>query len=169
MAGSGVTLSLAAHVIVGIFVLIVVERTPAPTPQAGPVASIPLVWHRRQMVVAVPSLGAVARKTTERARPAQLVGRDALTVPVARPVQLDAPQPAEAPDPTPRLDIPAMPVESGLREAVGAIAELRPIELPSRGPGAGPGADGGRGAGFGGGEGDRIGARDGPGGDGARA
>jgi protein TonB len=164
--GRGVTLSLVAHVIVGVFVLIVVERTPVPTQQAGPVASIPLVWAPSPDGGGGPEPGGGGEKTTELARPAQLVGRDALTVPVAPPVQLDSPQAAEAPDPTPRLEIPAMPVESGLREAVGAIAELRSIQLPSRGPGAGPGADGGRGAGFGGGEGDRIGTRDGPGGEG---
>lgn len=164
--GSGVTLSLVAHVIVGVFVLIVVERTPVPAPQAGPVASIPLVWPPSPEGGGGPKPGGGGEDKKERARPAQLVGRDALTVPVAPAVQRVAPQPAEAPDPTPRLEIPALLVESGLREAVGAIAELRSIELPSRGPGAGPGADGGRGAGSGGGEGDRIGTRDGPGGEG---
>ena len=164
--GSGVTLSLVAHVVVGVLVLVVVERTPMPTSQAGPMASIPLVWAPSPDGGGGRKPGGGGEKTTELARPAQLVGRDALTVPVAPPVQLDAPQPVEAPDPTPRLEIPAMPVESGLREVVGAIAELRAIELPSRGPGAGPGADGGRGAGFRGGEGDRIGTKDGPGGDG---
>ena len=80
-------------------------------------ASIPLVWAPSPMAGAVASLGAVARRRHEPARPAQLVGRDALTVPVRATVQLDAPQPVEAPDPAPRLDIPAMPVESGLRGA----------------------------------------------------
>jgi protein TonB len=164
--GSGVTLSLVAHVIVGVFVLVVVERTPVPTPQAGPVAAIPLVWAPSPDGGGGRKPGGGGEDTTEASRPAQLVGRDALTVPVAPPVQLDAPQPAEAPDPTPRLEIPAMPVESGLREAVGAMAELRAPELPSRGPGAGPGADGGRGTGVGGGEGERIGTRNGPGGEG---
>ena len=96
------------------------------------------------------------------ATPAQLVGRDALTVPVSPPVQLSPPKPQVA-DPAPRLDIPVMPVQSGLQEVIGAVAELRPIELPSRGPGAGPGADGGRGRGIDGGDGDRLGDTDGPG------
>ena len=164
--GSGVTLSLVAHIVVGVLVLVVVERTPMPTSQAGPMASIPLVWAPSPDGDGGRKPGGGGEKTTELARPAQLVGRDALTVPVAPPVQLDAPQPVQAPDPTPRLEIPAMPVESGLREVVGAVSELRAIELPSRGPGSGPGADGGRGAGFRGGEGDRIGTKDGPGGDG---
>ncbi len=165
--GRGVTISLVAHVIVGVFVLIVVERTPVPAPQAGPVVSIPLVWAPSPDGGGGPEPGGGGEDKEEPAPQAQLVGHEALTVPVAPAVQLDSPQPAEAPDPTPKLDIPAMPVESGLREVVGAIAELRPIQLPSRGSGAGPGADGGRGAGIGGGEGDRMGPGDGPGGDGA--
>jgi TonB family protein len=165
------TVSLVAHASLLTFVLFAVGRAPAPSPE-GPrvVRPVALVW--------TPTLetgggdpGGGGEDTGEPARPAQLVGRDAITVPVSRPVQLERTEPVETPDPAPRLDIPAMPVEAGLREAVGAVAELRPIESLTRGPGAGPGADGGQGAGVGGGAGNRLGDTDGPGsgeGDGLR-
>jgi periplasmic protein TonB len=168
---SALTVSLIAHAALFALVVFIVGRAPAQTPQ-GPrfVHPVPLVW--------TPALdtgggdpGGGGEEESEPARPAQLVGRDAIAVPVAPPVQLDQPRPVEVSDPAPRIDIPAMPVEAGLREAVGAVAELRPVESLGRGPGAGLGADGGRGAGLGGGEGDRLGVRDGPGsgeGDGLR-
>lgn len=168
---SALTVSLIAHAALFALVVLIVGRAPAQAPQ-GPrfVHPVPLVW--------TPTLdagggdpGGGGEDETEPARPAQLVGRDAIAVPVAAPVQLDQPKPVEVPDPAPRIEIPAMPVEAGLREAVGAVAELRPVESLGRGPGAGPGADGGRGAGLGGGDGNRLGDRDGPGsgeGDGLR-
>ena len=165
------TVSLLAHTALFAAVALIMGRAPAQSPQGARVAQpVPLVW--------TPTLdtgggdpGGGGEDASKKARPAQLVGRDAITVPVSPPVQLDQPKPVEAPDPAPRLDIPAMPVEAGLREVVGAVAELRPIESLARGRGAGPGADGGRGAGVGGGDGDRLGDRDGLGsgeGDGLR-
>jgi protein TonB len=161
-AGS-LAVSLVAHAAVCLVAIAVAGRAPvSPTPEARPPAAMPLVW--------TPTLEAGGRdpggggKEDERtpATPAQLVGPDALTVPVSPPVQLNPPKPQVA-DPTPRLDIPVMPVQAGLQEVVGAVAELRPIVLTSRGPGTGPGADGGRGRGIDGGDGDRLGDADGPG------
>jgi periplasmic protein TonB len=165
------TVSLLAHTALFAAVALIMGRAPAQSPQGVRVAQpVPLVW--------TPTLdtgggdpGGGGEDVSKPARPAQLVGRDAITVPVSPPVQLDQPKPVEARDPAPRLDIPAMPVEAGLREVVGAVAELRPIESLARGRGAGPGADGGRGTGVGGGDGDRLGDRDGLGsgeGDGLR-
>jgi protein TonB len=168
---SALTVSLTAHAALFALVVFIVGRAPAQAPQGTRlVHPVPLVW--------TPTLdtgggdpGGGGEPESEPARPAQLVGREAIAVPVAVPVQLDQPKPVELPDPAPRTDIPAILVEAGLREAVGAVAELRPVESLGRGPGAGPGADGGRGAGLGGGEGDRLGVMDGPGsgeGDGLR-
>ena len=50
---------------------------------------------------------------------ALLVGRDAITVPVAAPPRLD---PSTIVDtPTPRLDLPALPVALGFRRPVGVL------------------------------------------------
>jgi protein TonB len=159
---SGLTLSLAAHGLLLVLAILVLGRAPVPSEQARPVASMPLVW------APTPDSGGGnpgggGEDAPKPARQARLVGRDAITVPAAKPVQLNPPKPAETPDPPPRLEIPAMPVESGLQEVVGAVAELRPLELLTRGRGAGPGADGGRGGGIDGGEGNRFGDKNGPG------
>ncbi len=162
---SGLTLSLAAHGLLLLLAILVVGRAPVPSQHVRQVVSIPLVW------TPAPDSGRSrpgggGEEAPVPARLAQLVGRDAISVPAAKPVQLNPSKPVETPDPPPRLDIPAMPVESGLQEVVGAVAELRPLDLQTRGPGAGPGADGGRWSGIGGGEGNRLGDRNGPGGDG---
>jgi periplasmic protein TonB len=146
--------ALAAHLAFFLVVTFVVRRAPAVTPQQSePKKSITLVWK--------PSPGGGGPKGSggedapEPAQQATLVGHDAITVPVAAPPRLD---PSTIVDPPPpRLDIPAMPVASGLQEAVGVIAEVRPVDLDTRGPGSGDGAGGPRGRGIGDGEGDRIG------------
>jgi periplasmic protein TonB len=158
----GLTLSLAAHGVLLLVATLVVGRTPSPSPQAGPVVSIPLVW-RPAPVAGGGHPGGGGEPAPALSHPAQLVGHDAITVPAAKPVQLNPPKPAETPDPPPRLEIAAVPVASGLQEVVGAVTELRPLELPTRGRGAGPGADGGRGPGIGGGEGNGLGDKNGPG------
>ena len=162
-AAGSVVVSLLAHAAVCVVAIIVAGRTPvSPSPGTRPPAAMPLVWTPTlDPGGGDPGSGGKEEERTP-ATPAQLVGRDALTVPVSPSVQLDTPKPQMA-DPAPRLDIPVMPVQSGLQEVVGAVAELRPIESPSRGPGAGSGADGGRGPGIGRGDGDRLGDTDGPG------
>jgi periplasmic protein TonB len=152
----GFTASLLVHAGLLVLVALALGRTPPASPQgATPAAQIPLVWT--PMPGGGEDPGGGGEPTEERARAARLVGREAVTMPVAAPPPLDPSKPAEAPDPAPRLDIPAMLVESGLTEVVGAVADVRPVALLTRGPGAGPGADGGRGPGVNGGEGERVG------------
>ena len=161
-AGS-LAVSLVAHAAVCLVVLLIAGRAPiSPSPETRPTAAMPLVWTPTLETGGGNPGGGGKENERTPATPAQLVGRDALTVPVSPPVQLDPPKPQVA-DPAPRLDIPVMPVQSGLEEVVGAVAELRPIESISRGRGAGPGADGGRGPGIGGGDGNQLGDTDGPG------
>ena len=120
------------------------------------VSSLPLVWTPSPGGGVVnPGGGGDENAPRQPARAAMLVGRDAITIPAAAPPQID--QPADIPDPAPRIEVPLVPVSSGLQETVGAVSELRPLEFLTRGPGSGSGADGGRGPGIGGGEGDRLG------------
>ena len=162
-AAGSVVVSLLAHAAVCVVAIVVAGRTPvSPAPETRPPAAMPLVWTPTLDPGGGDPGGGGKKDEPTPATPAQLVGRDALTVPVSPPVQLSPPKPQVA-DPAPRLDIPVMPVQAGLQEFVGAVAELRPIELPSRGPGAGTGADGGRGPGIGRGDGDRLGDTDGHG------
>jgi protein TonB len=162
-AAGSVAVSLLAHAAVCVVAIIVAGRTPvSPSPAARPPAAMPLVWTPTFDPGGGDPGGGGKKDERTPATPGQLEGRDVLTVPVSPSVQLDTPKPQIA-DPAPRLDIPVMPVQSGVQEVVGAVAELRPMEPPSRGPGAGPGADGGRGRGIDGGDGNRLGDTDGPG------
>jgi periplasmic protein TonB len=162
--GAGaLTVSLAAHGVLFLVLLTVVGRTPTPAPGPGPAVKVPLVWTPTLEGGGHPGGG--GEKTPAPARRAQLVGREAITVPVASPAA-PATTPSDLPEPTPRLEIPAVLVESGLQEAVGAVAELRPLDAVTRGPGSGPGADGGRGGGADGGDGNDLGTNKGAGFDG---
>ena len=162
----GFGVSLMAHAAILGLVALALGPTPASSPQpAKPAVSVPLVWT--PLAGGNGERGGGGEKAAEVARAAQLVGREAIVLPVAAPPRLE-PQLTQVPDPPPRLDLPAMPIESGLQELVGAVAEVRPVGLLTRGPGVGPGADGGRGSGAGRGDGRRLGDgdRDGVGPDG---
>ena len=159
-AGSGtrgVIFSLAVHASLLLIAVTVVGRMPKSlTVEEKRVSSLPLVWTPSPGGGVVnPGGGGDENAPRQPARAAMLVGRDAITIPAAAPPQID--QPADIPDPAPRIEVPLVPVSSGLQETVGAVAELRPLEFLTRGPGSGSGADGGRGPGIGGGEGDRLG------------
>jgi protein TonB len=120
------------------------------------VSPLALVWTPSPgSGVVNPGGGGERLAQPEPARAATLVGRDAITIPAAAPPQID--QPAETIDAAPRIEVPLVPVSSGLQDAVGAVSELRPLEFLTRGLGSGSGADGGRGPGIGGGDGDRLG------------
>ena len=162
-AAGSLGISLVAHAAAFLVAIVVAGRTPvSPSPEARPPAVMSLVWTPTLEGGGGDPGGGGEKDEPRPATPAQLVGSDALTVPVSPPLQLSPPKPQVA-DPAPRLDIPVMPVQAGLQEVVGAVAELRPVESPSRGPGAGPGADGGRGPGIGPGDGNQLGDADGPG------
>jgi protein TonB len=153
------TVSLMAHA--GLLVLVALVVGPsAPAPQATTRAavSVPLVWT--PVAGGNGQRGGGGEEAAEAARAAQVVGREPIVMPVAVPPRLEPQTLTQAPDPPPRLDLPAMPIESGLHELVGAVAEVRPVGLLTRGPGVGPGADGGRGTGVGGGDGRRLGDGD---------
>ena len=173
-AGSGtrgVILSLAVHASLLFIAVTVVGRMPKSlTVEERPVITLPLVWTPSPGAGVVnPGGGGEKNAPRQPARAATLVGRDVITIPTAAPPQID--RPVETIDPAPRIEVPLVPVSSGLQETVGAVSELRPLELLTRGQGSGPGADGGRGPGIGVGEGERLGngrpGAPGAGGDGA--
>jgi protein TonB len=152
----GVAASVAVHLSVLLIAVTVVGRMPQSlTVENKRASSLPLVWVPSPGGGVVnPGGGGPRDAPHQPATPATLVGLDALTVPAAAPPQLD--RPADVTDPAPTIDVPLVPVSSGLQETVGAISELRPVDLSTR-MGNGPGADGGRGTGIGGGDGDYLG------------
>ncbi len=148
--------ALTAHIGFFLLVTLVMGRTPATSPQdSAPKESVSLVWAPASG--GGHGTGSGGDGSPQPARPALLVGRDAITVPVATPPRLD---PSTIVDtPTPRLEIPAVPVASGLQEQVGAVAEVMPVSL-TRGPGSDDGVGGRRGGGWGSRDGDRFGDGD---------
>ena len=145
-AGS-LAISLVAHAAASLVAIVIAGRAPvSPSPEARPLAAMPLVWTPTLEAGGGDPGGGGKEDERTPATPAQLVGRDALTVPVSPPVQLSPPEPQVA-DPAPRLDIPVMPVQSGLQEVIGAVAELaqsnclREARAQDQGPTAG-GAEG---------------------------
>jgi len=149
-----VAAALAAHLTLFIVLTGVMGKTSAVSPRES-------VQTKQMSLVWTPSKGGGGAKgsggedTTKPARKATLVGRDAITVPAAPPTKLE---PSEVVDrPKPRLEIPVVPVASGIQEAVGVVAEIRPELLNTRGPGGGEGVGGKTGRGSGDRDGDRVG------------
>jgi protein TonB len=88
---------------------------------------------------------------------ARAPGRDALTVPVFKPVQIAAGADlTEEPRPAQVLDVAATPMAAGVVFAAGAL-DGPPAITGSRGPGSGDGAGGGDGSGLGPGRGPGLG------------
>jgi protein TonB len=89
-------------------------------------------------------------------RRAELPGKDKITVPVAKPPKLEAPQPPkEIPKPEAQMNIPAVTTQAGLQEMPGAISALP--TTPSQGTGTLGGAGTGAGTGIGSGQGSGLG------------
>ncbi len=117
-AGSGtrgVIFSLAVHASLLLIAVTVVGRMPKSlTVEDKPVSSLPLVWAPSPgSGVIDPGGGGDENVRREAARAAMLVGRDAITIPTAAPPQID--QPADIPDPAPRIEVPLVPSLPGFR------------------------------------------------------
>ncbi len=107
--------------------------------------------------------GGGGNQSPEPPRKIELPGRDKLSVPVAKPVELGADQPpkTDTPPETPKLEIPAVALAGGQQLLPGALEGL-PSGL-SLGSGSGGGAGTGQGTGIGPGRGSGLGPGEGGG------
>ena len=144
--------ALTAHLGFFLLVTFVMGRGPAAlSKDSAPKERVSLVW--------TPASGGGRMKapggdgSPQPPPPIKLVGHDAITVPAAAPPQFD---PSTIVDRTPRIEIPALPVASGLQEEIGALADVRPASLMTGGPGTGAGP-GGPGRGWRAGDDDTLG------------
>jgi protein TonB len=159
----GITLSLLVHAAV---LLIVSAALRDRSPASGTTTESALP-ARTPVFFANPGGGDRGGGGEDKPRPAtsaQTTGstvRAISTVP-AMAADVPSPRPDPQPDPPPRLTLPDQPIEAGLRDTIGTLAD-RPSEIASRGLGDGPGADGGRGPGIGRRGGSGIGDGDRPG------
>lgn len=102
--------------------------------------------------------GGGGNRSPEPARKIELTGQDKISVPVAKPVNLEAPQPPKVeppPETTPSLEIPAVALASGTQPLPGALEGLTTGN--AQGPGTGGGAGTGSGTGIGPGTGSGLG------------
>jgi TonB family protein len=103
--------------------------------------------------------GGGGNQMKEPPRRAELPGKAKLTVPVAKPVEMEAPKepPKVQPDPVEELNIPAV-AQASAAEALQGLIDAQPRPLtPSQGAGSGGGAGTGRGSGIGPGTGSGLG------------
>jgi len=139
---SSTTLSAAAHAIALVIVAVALSHKPASTsPDAGARPLTKLVYTAGDFGGGGPKGG--GRETPDPARRVELVGPERIAVPSERTPTLS---PTDAPETPPRAAILEPEVVAGLREAIGAVTDLRPLDVESLGPGSGPGADGDKGS-----------------------
>jgi len=153
----GLTLSLALHA--GALALVGLAFAHKPSTRSSDVPPVVtrLVWTAEDGG-SKPGSRSGGRDTPRLARRAQLVGREAVALPSVPPKLPDRIEPQAVPD-APRLVLPDQEIAAGLKEMIGAVSEVRPLDLDARGPGSGVGADGGDASRIG--TGDRDGLGDG--------
>ena len=101
--------------------------------------------------------GGGGNKMKEPPRQAELPGKDKITVPVAKPPDLELQKPKEEPDPVAQINIPAATLASATESLPGAIEAPPGPPTASLGSGSGGGAGTGQGVGIGSGRGSGLG------------
>lgn len=152
----GVGASVAAHIAIGLIVLLVMRFAPQPgmadfIPDA-PVSD--LVW------LAVPGPGGGGggggNKAPEPPRKAELPGKDKITVPVQK-TPTPTPEPPKVETPPAEPLIPAQTMAAAEQALPGVIQPSAPSVSESQGSGSGGGAGSGTGTGVGSGQGSGLG------------
>lgn len=158
---SSATLSLAAHAILLVVVIVLASQ-----PGSNSSTALPKPYTRLIYTATGPGGGGEEGGGNESAAPprhVEVVGPELIAMPAASTPGQNQPEPPEA---SLRIAVPEPAVMAGLRDAIGAVTELRPLDLESRGPGSGLGVDGDKGRNLGNGDGGGTGDRIGPGFDG---
>lgn len=159
--GASAVASLAWHVVVLLFVIVVSRTTRGSHERVDPPApstNARVVWL--DQIGPGGGGGGGGNRHVEPPRRAEAVGHDAISVPVARPRALDPPsQPRDEPTPIQQINIPATSFGAAAAPLPGTIEEASSASPYSQGPGHACGA--GRGTGPGDGDGTGSGLGDG--------
>jgi periplasmic protein TonB len=150
--GNAFSVSLASHVAILLLVLFVITLPVIPTPDSQTNLSLKdIIW------TAQPGPGGGGggggNKMPEPPRKAELPDKNKITVPVAKPPKMQAP---EEPKPEQQLNVPAQPIASGIEQLPGAVTSMISPTL-SQGSGTNGGAGTGKGTGSGPGDGSGLG------------
>ena len=151
--GNALSASLLTHVAGFLLVAFVMSRLPPRQPPDIPSqAPSHITWISKAGLGG----GGSGNHRPEPARKAEKAGRDPLTVPVRRPPS-STPEPMKEPlKIEQRLEIPAVPTMSGVRELPGVVWALTPVSVTDS-QGSGVGGSGGQGKQSGDGPGDGSG------------
>lgn len=155
--GNAFGVSMFTHVAITFLGLFVASRLPEVVAKTPPDVRPPseIVW------IASPGPGGGGggggNKMPEPPRRAEAPGKDALTVPAAKPAKLEVPKETPPPVETPPLTIPAQPMQTGIEQMPGMLSNVPTVPTVSQGTGTGGGAGTGRGTGVGPGQGSGLG------------
>lgn len=155
--GGALGASVLSHVAFVVLCVIVARFAPEPVRQAILPDRLPddIVW------LASPGPGGGGggggNQMKEPPKPAELPGKEKITVPVVKPPAMEAPKPKEPdPEPLPAVNIPAQTMAAATTTSPGLIEATQPSA--SQGTGTGGGAGTGTGTGIGSGQGSGLGA-----------
>ena len=152
--------SVLAHVtFIGLFFIAIISlpQVGTPTQTIFDRTPVEMVWLPQEGPGG--GGGGGGNKSPEPPRKMELPGKDKLSVPISKPVQLEPPkpQPPQVETPPVELTIPALAMASGTEQIVGALQGIPDPNSTSQGPGVGGGAGTGRGTGIGPGTGSGLG------------
>lgn len=149
--------SAVTHVVVPILLFFLTQLLPVvtPAPFLPDLSNPDLVWVAMEGPGG--GGGGGGNESPEPARVVELPGEEPKTVPIAEAVELEVPDVNPEPDPTPRLEIPALAMASGTETLPGVLTGLPPSLTLSQGSGSGGGAGTGTGTGIGPGRGRGLG------------
>lgn len=150
--------SVVSHAALVLLFIIVASLLPEPVRQAVLPDRLPdqIVW------LAEPGPGGGGggggNQMKEPPKPVELPGKEKLTVPAAKPPNLELKKPEPEPEPKQDVTIPAQTMAAATNTAPGALESTEPTTSSSQGTGTGGGAGTGTGTGIGSGQGSGLGA-----------
>jgi len=150
---------LVSHIVIGLAIILGIRYSAS---HAAPLAAaLPDQPDSRIIWLSQPGPGGGGggggNKMKEPPRPAELPGKDKITVPVSKPPKLEMQQVKKEPDPVAQLNMPAVPTAAGLESLPGAVEAPSGPPTLSQGSGTGGGAGTGSGTGSGPGTGSGLG------------
>ena len=157
--------SVATHVAVPILLVFLMRLMPPPkpAPQLPDLTHYNIVWLPQEGPGG--GGGGGGNRSPEPPRKVELPGKDKISVPVAKVVNLEQPRLKDEPkpDPPPLMQLPALAMASGTSTLPGVMTGLPSASSLSQGSGSGGGAGTGQGTGIGPGKGSGLGPGEGGG------
>jgi periplasmic protein TonB len=156
--GGAIGASIASHGALVLLFFIIASLLPEPVRQAmlPDRLSDEIVW----LVEPGPGGGGGGggNQMKEPPKPAELPGKEKITVPVVKPPNLELKKPEPEPEPKQDVTIPAQTMAAATTTSPGVIESSQPAATVSQGTGTGGGAGTGSGTGIGPGQGSGLGA-----------